>query len=103
MPSAARVVTITELASLGPHVTRPPAPVTITDLAVVRRLAALVDSLQRTFLARAGGPPLAVAQGPAACGTVQFSVGGKPQPVLQITDSFIPQVLKLADLNWKVP
>src|SRR5438874_1572511 len=77
-----------------------------------RRLAALVDSLEPstiapapcpmppggglllTFLARAGGPPLAVAQGPAACGTVQFSVGGKQQPALQITDLFIPQVLK---------
>jgi hypothetical protein len=122
IPSAARVVTITELASLGPHVTRPPAPVTITDPAVVRRLAALVDSLQLstigpaascplalgsgiqlTFLARAAARPLAVAQGPGACGTVQFSVGGKPQPALQITDSFIPHVLKLADLNWKVP
>jgi len=52
---------------------------------------------------RAGGLLLAVAQGPAACGTVQFAVGGKQQPALQITDSFIPQVLKLADLNWKVP
>ena len=59
--------------------------------------------IQLTFLARAGGPLLAAAQGPAACGTVQFSVGGKRQPALQITDSFIPQVLKLADLNWKVP
>jgi hypothetical protein len=122
VPSAARVVTITQLPSLDPHARRPPAPVTITDLAVVRRLAALVDSLQLstigpdascpaplgggirlTFLARAGGPPLATAQGPAACGTVQFSVGGKRQPALQITDSFIPQVLKLAGLHWKVP
>ena len=99
-----------------------PKPVTITDLAVVRRLAALVDSLQLstigpavscplvvgggiqlTFLARAGGPLLAVAQGPAACGTVQFSAGGKRRPALQITDSFIPQILKLAGLHWKVP
>ena len=121
VPSATRVVTITQLPSLGPHARRPPAPVTITDLAVVRRLAALVDNLQLstigpgapcpaslgggirlTFLARAGGPPLAVAQGPAACGTVQFSAGGKRQPALQITDSFIPQVLKLAGLHWKV-
>jgi hypothetical protein len=121
VPSAARVVTITQLPSLGPRAGRPPAPVTITDLAVVRRLAAVVDSLQLstigpaascpappgggirlTFLARAGGPPLAVAQGPAACGTVQFSADGKQQPALQITDSFIPQVLKLADLHWKV-
>jgi hypothetical protein len=122
VPSAARVATITQLPSLDPRASRPPAPVTITDRAVVRRLAALVDSLQLstigpgascpappgggirlTFLARAGGPPLAVAQGPAACGTVQFSAGGKRQPALQITDSFIPQVLKLAGLHWKVP
>jgi hypothetical protein len=72
VPSAARVVTITQLPGLDP------------------------------FLARAGGPPLALAQGPRACGTVQFSVGGEPQPALQITGSFIPQALKLADLNWKI-
>jgi hypothetical protein len=121
VPAAARVVTITQLPSLDPHAGRPGAPVTITDLAVIRRLAALVDGLQLstigpaapcpvpsggiqlTFRARTGGPPLAVAQGPAACGTVQFSAGGQPQPALQITDSFIPQVLKTADLNWKIP
>jgi hypothetical protein len=122
VPSAARVVTITQLPSLDPRLSHGHAPVTITGLATVRRLAALVDSLQLstigptapcplsagggiklTFLARAGGPLLAVAQGPAACGTVQFSAGGKPQPALQLTDSFIPQTLKLADLNWKVP
>jgi hypothetical protein len=114
VPAAARVVTITQLPRLDPHAGRPAAPVTITDLAVVRRLAALVDSLQLstigpaascpvptggiqlTFRARTGGPPLAVAQGPAACGTVQFSAYGQPQPALQITDSFIPQVLKAA-------
>jgi hypothetical protein len=108
VPSAARVVTITQLASLGPHVSRLPAPVTITDLAVVRRLAALVDSLQLstigpaascplaagggiqlTFLARAAGPPLVVAQGPAACGTVLFRMGGKPQPALRCFTSTI--------------
>ena len=121
VPSATRVITITQLPGLGPHARRPPAPVTITDPAVVRRLAALVDSLQLStigdapclaafgggirlkFLARAGGPPLAVAQGPAACGTVQFSADGKPQHALQLTDAFIPQVLKLAGLHWKVP
>jgi len=121
VPSATRVVTITELPSADPHAGRPPAPVTISGPAVVRRLAALVDGLQLstigpaascpapigggirlTFLARAGGPPLAVAQGPAPCGTVQFSVGGKRRPALQITDSFISQVLKLAGLHWKV-
>jgi len=34
---------------------------------------------------------------------VHFSVGGQRQPELQITDSFILQVPKLADLHWKVP
>jgi hypothetical protein len=121
VPPAARVATIIQLPSWGPHARRPPAPVTITDVAVVRQLAALVDSLQLftvvpgvfcpaalggirlTFLAGTGGQPLAVAQGPGGCGNVQFSIGGKPQPALQITDSFIPQVLKLAGLHWKVP
>jgi len=120
VPAAARVVTITELPSGGPQTERPPAPVTITGAAVIRRLVALVDSLplysttepvplcpalggiQLTFLARAGGPPLAVAQGPV-CGAVQFSARGNPQPPLQNTDSFIPQVLKLAGLHWKAP
>jgi len=122
VPSTARVVRITELPRLDPHARRPHAPVTITKPAVVRRLAALIDNLQLStigpaapcpaslgggirlaFLARAGGAPLAIAQGPAACGTVQFSVGGKRKPALQLTDSFIPQVLKLAGLHWTVP
>jgi hypothetical protein len=122
VPPTARVVTITQLPSLDPHARHPHAQVTITDLAVVRRLAALIDHLQPstigrdascpasmgggirlTFRAKAGSPPLAVAQGPAACGTVQFSVGGNRQPALQLTDSFIPQVLKLAGLHWTVP
>lgn len=122
VPAAARVVTITQLTSQDPHARRPPAPVTITDLAVVRQLAALADSLRLStigpgascppppgggirlaFLARAGGPPLAAAQGPAACGTIQFSVGGRQQPALQNTSSFIPQVLRLAGVHWTVP
>jgi hypothetical protein len=121
VPADARAVTITQVSGPDPHAGRPPAPVTITDLGVVRRLAALVDGLglstigpavscpmvagdeiRLTFLARTGGPPLAVVQAPAACGTVQFSAGGKPQPALQITDSFIAQVLKLAGLHWKI-
>jgi hypothetical protein len=122
VPPAARVVTITQRPSGDPHARRPPAPVTITSLVVVRRLAALADSLQLStiapgascpappgggirlaFLARAGGPPLAVMQGPAACGTIQFSAGGRRQPALQDTSSFIAHVLRLADLHWNVP
>jgi hypothetical protein len=123
VPADARAVTITQVPGLdrNPNAGRPPVPVTITDLGVVRRLAALVDGLglstigpavscpmvvgdeiRLTFLARPGGPPLAVVQAPAACGTVEFSAGGKPQPALQITDSFIAQVLKLAGLHWQI-
>jgi hypothetical protein len=121
VPPDARVVTIAQLSGPDPNAGRPPAPVTITDVGVVRRLAALVDGLglstigpaascpmvagseiRLTFRARTGGPPLAVVAAPAACGTVQFSAGGKPQPALQITDSFIAQVRKLAGLHWKV-
>ena len=64
VPSAARVVAITQLASLGPHASRPPAPVTITDLAVVRRLAALADSLQLSTIG-----PAAPARWPSAAGS----------------------------------
>jgi hypothetical protein len=122
VPSAARVVTIAQVPSLGPHARRPAEPVTVTGPAVVRRLVALVDNLRLStigpgascpaavgggirlaFLARAGAVPLAVAEGPAACGTVQFSAMGKRQPALQITGAFIPQILKLAGLHWKVP
>lgn len=46
VPPAFCVFTITQLPSLGPHARRSPAPVTVTDLAVVRWLAALVDNLQ---------------------------------------------------------
>jgi hypothetical protein len=122
VPPASRVVTITQLPSLGLPARRPPAPVTTTNLAVVQRLAALVDSLQLsttgpaapcpapvggeirlTFRASDGGPPLAVAQGPAVCGTVQFSADGNRRPALQLTGSFIRQALTLAGLRWKVP
>lgn len=47
--------------------------------------------------------PFAIAQGPAACGIMQFNADGKRPPALQITGSFILQVFKLAGLHWKVP
>ena len=52
------------------------------------------------------GLPVTLTLHPADAGTgVVFirCVGGKRQPALQMTDSFIPQVLRLAGLNWKVP
>lgn len=64
--------------------------------------AVLSGAIRLAFLARADGLPLAVAKGPVACGTVQFSADGKRQPALQLTDSLIPQILKLVGLHWKI-
>lgn len=120
VPSAARVVTIAALPGMMPGARQPPAPVTITAAAVVARLAALVDSLRLstigvascpavlapgirlTFRARPGGPALAVAEGPAPCGTVLFTVGGRQQPALQVPDGFVSQVLAIAGLRWRL-
>ena len=66
VPSAARVVTITQLPGPDPRASRPPAP---------------------RHDHRPSGCPAA---------------RGEPQPALQITDSLIPRILKLANLLWKV-
>jgi hypothetical protein len=118
VPPATRVVTITQLPSLGSHARRPPVPVTIADLAVVRRLAALVDSLQLSTIGPAapcpaafgedpaefspgGGPPLAAAQGPAAQETVQFSLKRQSGARAPDPNSFIPGP-QAHGLHWKV-
>ena len=120
VPSAAQVVTITQLPSLLPHSKRPPAPVTITDSAVTRKIAALVDALpvstlgvascpamlgggiELTFRAKAASTVLAAVNSAGGCGTVLFSLGGKQQPALTGSASFVPQVLKDAGLHWHV-
>jgi hypothetical protein len=121
MPSAARAVTITALASPVPGAKRPPAPVTITGATAVRRIIALIDSLplstvgrvpcpsggagmQLTFRARSGapgGPPLATAQG-GPCWTLLVTIGGRQQPALAITTTFTARVLTIAGLHWKL-
>jgi hypothetical protein len=86
---------------------------------VVRRIAALVDSLpvstmenascpamlgggiELTFRARAGGPALAVTS-PGSCDMVLFSIGGKQQPALANSAWFVQQVLRVAGLRWHV-
>jgi hypothetical protein len=123
VPDAARVVTISELASGSPQATRPPAPVTITGPVVVGRLAALVDSLpvsplnhetvscpavsgaglQLAFRARTGGPVLALAQTDQACGMVDLTVTGHQLLGLENNASVDRQVLALASLPWKLP
>lgn len=123
VPNAARAVTISELAGANPHAKRPPAPVTVTDLAVVGRLAALVDSLpvsplsneavscpaatgpslQLAFRTRTGGPMVALTQTDQACGMVDFTVTGQHQLGLENNTNLDQQILAIASLPWKLP
>jgi hypothetical protein len=120
VPSSARVVTVAAVPYTAAGAGRLPAPVTVTGAAVVARLAAFVDGLRLstigvascpaflapgvrlTFRARPGGPALAVAEGPASCGTVAFTVGGRQQPALQAPDGFVSRVLAIAGLPWRL-
>jgi hypothetical protein len=122
VPSAVRAVTVSEY--LGWNVDRrPPKPVTITDPAKVRALAALIDGLPMpprfgiiaescpdgngsdltlAFSARLGGPALAVATvALSGCPGVDFTIGGKQQPALGATSALGTQILTIAGLPWK--
>ena len=123
MPNAARVVTISELASGNPQAKRPPAPVTITGPAVVGRLAALVDSLpvsplnnepvscpaglggslELAFRTRTGGPVVALVQTDQACGLVDLTVNGQQPLGLENNANVDRQILAIASLPWKLP
>jgi hypothetical protein len=97
------------------------APVTVTSVPVVRRLAALVNGLPLstvrqdipcpagsgftlTFRVTAAGPPSAVATGPGACGQVTLRLNGKDEPPLLPPDagSYRAAVLRIAGLHWKL-
>jgi hypothetical protein len=123
VPNAARVVTISELASGNPQAKRPPAPVTIAGRTVVGRLAAFVDSLpvsqlnneavscpavfgvslQLAFRARTGGPVVALVQTDQACGMVDFTVTGQRPLGLESNTNVDRQILAIASLPWKLP
>jgi hypothetical protein len=127
IPSTAQVVTIAESATggtTGPGSTaaRRPAPVTITDPATVRRLAALIDGLplstippdtpcpfapgpvlSLTFRVRTGGAALATVQTDQPCDGVALTVRGKQQPTLENEPTLGSRILSLAGLRWKLP
>jgi hypothetical protein len=112
-------VTMVTIAVSGPW-PRNPAPVTITSVPIVRRLAALVNGLPvatvsqgvpcpmeagfaLTFrAAAAAGPAVAVAVGPAECGVVHLGLNGTDEPDLQPPGSYRATVLKIAGLRWKL-
>jgi hypothetical protein len=127
IPPAARTVTIAESSNGGttgpggPAARRLPAPVTITDPAMVRRLGALIDGLplstippdtpcpftpgpflRLTFRLSAGSPPVAIVQTDQPCGEVTLTVGGGQQPALQNEPTLDGRILKLAGLPRKL-
>jgi hypothetical protein len=115
IPASVRVVTITGPGSWPGK----PERVTIRSASVVRRLAALVDSLPvstanedvpcpsgfgftLTF-SSVGGQPVAVATGPAGCGVVNLSLRGEDEPDLQPPSSYLATILKITGLHWQLP
>jgi hypothetical protein len=118
VPAAAESVTISALPPDYQTAGQPPAPVTITNRDEVRRIASLADGLpvwppgeyncgpdsgwlmMLTFR-DAGGRTLAVvAPEQTGCGTVSFTVGGKPLLTLAAGASWEQQVLAAAGLRW---
>jgi hypothetical protein len=115
VPASVTAVTITGSSMASPE------QATITSAAAVRRLAALVNGLSLstigplpcpsgwgftlTFRTLSSGPPTAVAEGPAGCGTVTFRLNGKDQPDLMALSqtAYDSAVLKIAGLPWKLP
>ncbi|HEX4831761.1 MAG TPA: hypothetical protein VH478_11785 [Trebonia sp.] len=123
VPPAVTRVTITLITRVSEAAhPRPPAPVTITDPAVVQHLIALVnhlplstalkdapcpsgppDAIDLVFRAKAGGPALAEARGPGACTAIGFRVNGNDQPDLSGVGPFAAPVIAIARLPWKLP
>jgi hypothetical protein len=124
VPPGVRAITIAAVPDMNLHST-PPAPVTVTDPAQVRRIVALIDALPLsppgvfscpfdadaevvlTFRARgAGGPVLAVAdQGLEGCEWTSLTIGGKQQPSLGAPSggrSAAAEVLRIAGLSWNL-
>jgi hypothetical protein len=111
-------VTVVTVAAFGPWPGNR-APVTITSVPVVRRLAALINTLpvstvsrgipcpmgvgfMLTFRDAVGGSAVAVAVGPAECGVVHLTLNGKGNPDLQPPGSYRATVLKITGLQWKL-
>ena len=116
IPASVKMVTIAGNSTTGPE------QATITAAPTVLRLARYVNELPvstvgpapcpsglgftLTFRDSAGGPPVAVAQGPGGCGVVMFRLNGTDQPDLMVvTDqsSYDSTILNIAGLHWKLP
>jgi hypothetical protein len=121
VPSAARVVTITEETTMETG-RGMPSPVTITDPAVVAGLSALVGTLPispldgtaascpgafgsflaLTFRASAGGQVLATVRTDQSCGVTIFSANPNQAVALTQPATLDQQILTIAGLTWKM-
>lgn len=118
VPSAVTAMTIAAQPGLN-VAQQAPAPVTITNPAMVRRVVSLVNGLpvsplgvyncpvdtgravRLAFRSGASGPVLAtVSASMTACMGVAFSVGGKAEPRLAGGGSVARDVLSIAGLHW---
>jgi len=118
IPSAATTVTITSLPGYG-SVSAVDQPVTITDPAKVRKIAAVIDALpvfppgimscpafqgramQLTFRASPAGPALAVVTGDTSgCGSVAVTIDGRAMAELAGSMSMQQQVMAIAGIHW---
>jgi len=121
VPPAARAVTIAEETTMETGQGMP-SPVTITDPAVVARLAALVNAmpisplngtaescpaafgsfLTLTFGASPGGQVLATVRTDQSCGVTIFSPSPNQSLALTQPSGLDQQVLSIAGLPWKI-
>ena len=119
IPSGVRAVTVTAVAGMNDR-TKPPAPVTMTDAARVRKLVALVNAqplfppgvfncpfddgrgVRLTFLAGPGRPTVATAFAKSnGCGGVDLTIG-KRQVSLAWGSTAAEQALAISGMNWKL-
>ena len=125
IPSAARVVTLTMTDSFNNKTVKEPKPVTVTDPAKVRRIAALLDglpltppaaygcpaggdgALTLTFKATTAAPALAVVTANlTGCAFIDLTINGKQQPGLGPAEggpTLADEAFKIVGLNWKIP
>jgi hypothetical protein len=126
IPPAARVVTLTLTGAFNNKTVTEPKPVTVTDPAKVRRIAALLDALPLTppgayscpadrgdgaltlvFKATAAGTALAVVTANlTGCAFINLTIKGKQQPGIGPGDgglTLAAEAFKVVGLSWKIP
>jgi hypothetical protein len=120
LPAAVAVVTFTAVRGSTSNPPAPP-PATITDPAMTRRVAAVLNGLPLqpgfdgigcfsysgqklvlTFSARSGGPALAVATLDLGenCAGVTLTIGSKPKPELVKDGTLAGELERAAGLHW---